>query len=99
MKLNREPTYVTRVEEAMREADDLRTKQALMKATGLNNEQVHTALALMQRVRAADNVFGVSEHGVGLHWFLTPSTDTRSRRFKEIQHGLKRKRKVKETKK
>lgn len=87
MKRNREETYQSRVERCIRESDDLLTREAIARRTGIPLGVVDTSLRNLQRVRGGDNVYGVSEHGKGFHWFLTPDSDTRNRRIPEVPHG------------
>ena len=70
-----EPTWVSRVEDALRAADDFLPLGELMQLTGASYNRATAALHHLRRCHAADSV----ESGGRLYWFATPHTDTRAR--------------------
>lgn len=76
---NRRPTCVTRVEQAMIQADDFVNLRGLVATTKLTLNQVSASLSHLHKCGAADCL----ESPDGLWWFLTPDTDTRARKIEE----------------
>lgn len=76
---DKQPTCVSRVEQAMVEADDFVKLRGLMTATKLTLNQVSASLSHLHKYRAVDCL----ESPDGLWWFLTPDTDRRSKKVEE----------------
>jgi len=70
-----EPTWTSRVEEALRTADDFMSFADLVQATGCTYNRLAAALHHLRRYRAIDSI----ESGGRLYWSTTPDTDTRCR--------------------
>lgn len=77
-KQHKEPTLVSRVEEAMDLADDFVNVAMIVAATKLTPNQVTASLHHLKKHKVADCL--VSN---GLWWFLTPGTDDRAKRVEE----------------
>jgi hypothetical protein len=71
-----EPTWVSRVEDALRAADDFMSFAELAAATSANTNRLTAALHHLRKYRAVDSI----DSGGRLYWFATPNTDTRCRR-------------------
>lgn len=76
---DRQPTCVSQVEQVMIQADDFVNLRGLMAATKLAINQVSASLSHLHKYRAA----GCLESPDGLWWFLTPDTDTRTKKVEE----------------
>lgn len=76
---DRQPTCVSQVEQAMIQANDFVNLRGLMAAAKLTSNQVSASLSHLHKYRAADCL----ESPDGLWWFLTPDTDTRTKKVEE----------------
>lgn len=71
-----EPTYTSRVEEALERADDFMTAAGLVEATGIDLHHVSTCIWYMNKVEAIQSL----ESDGQLWWFLTPDRDRRTKK-------------------
>lgn len=72
-----EPTYMSRVEEALERADDFMTAAGLVEATGIDLHHVSTCIWYMNKVEAIQSL----ESDGQLWWFLTPDRDRRTKKI------------------
>lgn len=70
-----EPTWVSRVEDALRTADDFLSLTEVMARSGATHNRATAALHSLRGYRAVDSV----ESGGRLYWFATPGDDARCR--------------------
>lgn len=88
--IHKETTTSTRVEETLEAADDFMTAAMLSKKTGRSVHDVTSALIHLRNYKAAECV----EQDRRLWWFLTPKTDTRSKKVHERTPETKPRKKV-----
>lgn len=74
------PTITSRVEDALRVADDFVPTATLLAKLNVKPSQLNAALWWLQKVGAVE---AVTDSSGALHWFATPSTDRRSRVVEE----------------
>lgn len=80
MKRDKAPTYQSRVETVLREADDFRTVAEITEVSGVDPQHVFSALWILHRTYTGAEF--IKSNG-RTYWFLTPETDTRLRTVDE----------------
>lgn len=81
-KLDREPTYVSKVEEVLRIMDDFVMLEDVAELAKITNNQAMSSLTHLKNYKVVDCV----EAKGRLHWFYTPESDTRQKIFPEWKH-------------
>lgn len=88
-KLDREPTYVSKVEEVLRIMDDFVMLGDVAELAKITRAQAMSSLAHLKNYKVVDCIEAEGQ----LHWFYTPENDTRQKIFPEWKHEDKPRRK------
>lgn len=79
----RSPTYTSRIERVLADADDFVAFGALRETLpDIPKGELYSSLNFLKRMKAVDFLHSEGQ----TFWFLTPSTDTRQRKLAEKTH-------------